>query len=1076
MAYNLEQWKKAIWANLTGWKARLVPTVVNSGYVAVAAGALWPLLYEARTGDAYGAAVALMSLTAGLGTNLLSEQIQRWKDEANGEPDLAHWLQEHVQSDVALRAEVDQVLEKVEALGLARTALADEDRAWFEDTLRRELAAVGNLPRFVASVSGERNVLVQGTGHNVTITIEHQEIHHHYAPDPRAIAADAAAAARRDYLTGFARWCNTLPLAALGGEEGAADELKLDQVYIGLHTESRVPLTEAEKEERKKNREFRPRPDPRDDESRARTAQEVAAEHTRLVLLGDPGSGKSTFARYWLRQLALAGLGKGQPPLGLTPDLLPVFVTLRDLAPRLAPLDFQQPLTDDNKRQLIDAIFAQLEKDLRGAPEFAEGLRRAVDEGAVVLVLDGLDEVADKLRERVRWAVGALVAECQIARVMITCRVRSYGGAAVFPGFHPETLAPFTAQHIHNFTGHWYDAQSARFDADQATAKAQDLERAALDEDLFSLAQNPMMLTSMAILHQREIGLPRQRVMLFNQLVDVLLRRWQKNKAEVLEGTLLEDFLKDELRLRAVVERLAFEVHAVGASDDRGAARATVAGDLSRGAALVLLERAEYLQSAARAGAFLDYIDQRAGLLVGRGGEPGHPASYSFPHRTLQEYLAGRHLTRGLLPHREHDRLAGHGDYWAQAAQYGAEDLLYNRQQPDHLRHLAYQLLRQRCDTTHKRRAALWSGNYAALVGPEAIAADPDPQGGPDYLARLRPTLVDLLSSDLTAIERAEAGRSLALLGDPRPEVMTVEGMRFAFVPAGPFRMGSDKANDPELYEDEEPAHTLELSDSWIGVHTVTNAQFEAFIADEGYGEAMYWPEAIAAEYWKDGRFKGRWDDEPRIGPERFRGSFDLANHPVVGISWYEALAFTRWLNRVYGAQLPDGMAFGLPSEAEWEKAARGGLRLPASLSTRALQEGLALTPVADPVQNPLPERRYPWGDDFDSDRTNTAAAGVRSTSALGAFSKDESPYGCQDLSGNVWEWTRSHNNKYPYVPTAEREELAAGADTARVLRGGAYVNGARNSRCANRLRGFPYDWYVSLGFRVVASPFFSRL
>lgn len=188
---------------------------------------------------------------------------------------------------------------------------------------------------------------------------------------------------------------------------GAADELKLDRVYIGLHTESRVPLSDAEKVDRKKwAEEYLLRLDPQDAQTRAWTAQEVAFHHTRLVLLGDPGSGKSTFARYWLRQLALAGLGKGQPPLGLTADLLPVFVTLRDLAPRLAPLEYQEPLTEDNKRQLISALFAQLEKDVADAaraPEFVKGLRRAMDDGAVVLVLDGLDEVAQDLRERIRY-------------------------------------------------------------------------------------------------------------------------------------------------------------------------------------------------------------------------------------------------------------------------------------------------------------------------------------------------------------------------------------------------------------------------------------------------------------------------------------------------------------------------------------------------------------------------------------------------------------------------------------------------------------------------------------------------
>lgn len=1075
MPYNLEQWKKDIWANLTGWKARLVPTMVNSGYVAVAAGALWPLLYEARTGDAFGAAMALMTLTAGLGTNLLSEQVLRWKDEANGELDLAKWLQAHVETDTALRAEVDRVLGQLDALALARSALAEDDRAWFEATLSRELNALGNLPTFQASVNGDRNILVQGEHNQVTFTvIERQEVHHHHAPDPRALEADRLATARRSYLKRFEQWADDLPLTALGGEDGAADALTLKSVYIALNTTTREHLSAEEEEEREKAGNFGFASDPPEKHTRLLTALEAARRHPRLVLLGDPGSGKSTFARHWLRQLALAGLG-GEAPPGLDAGLLPVFVTLRDLAPRLAPLEVQEPLTRKNKADLIHAILAQIEADVRDtlrAPEFADGLRRAVDDGAVVLVLDGLDEVAYVLRERVRQAVSAFITDCRIQHVLITCRVRSYAGAAVFPAFQSETLAPFTDQHIRDFAMHWYDAQKARFGATQATSRSDDLSRAALGEGLFSLAQNPMMLTSMAILHQRDIGLPRERVRLFSQLVDVLLRRWQKSKTETLA-----DFLQDELRLRATMERLAFEVHARGqrvAVEKRG--DSSEAGDLPRGEALTLLDRPEYLQSVSQAEAFLDYVDQRAGLVVGRGGEPGRPASYSFPHRTLQEYLAGCYLASGRQAARVYLERAAENDYWALAAQYGAEDLLHNRRHPNDTLDLAYQLLSGPLATQPQRRAALWSGNYAALVGAETVQADNNaPHGGPGYLERIRPALVSLLASDLTPPERVEAGRSLAALGDPRDEVMTVDGMLFSFVPGGPFRMGSDKANDPALHDDEEPAHTLELPDYWIGVHPVTNAQFAVFVAENGYNEEDLWPEAIAADYWKAVQFKGPWEDEARDRPARVGPPYDLANHPVVGITWYEALAFARWLNRRHVGQLPSDLAFGLPSEAEWEKGARGGLSIPAAPLTRAVRAGLHAEPL-DMQENALPERRYPWPGDFDSNDTNTSKSNIGSTSALGAFAGGASPYGCQDMSGNVFEWTRSLFMEYPYAPIADRENLAAHPDTARVLRGGAFIYEARSARCAFRFRNYPNNWYDFIGFRVVASPFFSRL
>lgn len=1074
MTFNPDAWKQAAWRNLAGWKQRLVPAVVNTGYVAVAAGVLWPLLYEARTGDAYGAAMTLMTLTTGLGTNLISEQIRRWKDEANGEPDVARWLQEHVASDAALRAEVDVVLEKLEAVALARATLPKADRGWFEATLHRELSALGSLPRFQASVSGERNIVVQGNGNQVTFTvIEHQEVHLHPAPDPRDLAADAEAAARRHYLKRFAQWCNVLPLAALGGEEGATDDLTLESVYIGLHTESREPLAAAEEEEREKGGQFGFAGDTFEKHSRPLTALEAASRHTRLVLLGAPGSGKSTFARYWLRQLALAGLGQAEPPLGVDAGLLPVFLTLRDLAPRLVQLDVQEPLTPQNRNDLIKAIFVQLDADVRDAvraPEFAEGLRQAIDSGAAVLVLDGLDEVAHDLRERVRLAVSALVTDCHIQRVLITCRVRSYTSAAIFPSFHSETLAPFTEQHIRDFANRWYEAQPARFDVGQVNARSADLQRAALDQDLLSLAENPMMLTSMAILHQRDIGLPNQRVVLFDQLVDVLLRRWQKSKTAELT-----DLLKDELRLRMTVERLAFEVHAVGRSADGTERKQSDAGDLSRGAALVLLEGSEYLQTAARAEAFLDYVDQRAGLLVGRGGELGRPAMYSFPHRTLQEYLAGCYLASRRQPYRAFLERAGEGDYWALAAQYGAEDLLYNRRQPNDTLDLAYHLLSGQPATSQENRAVLWSGSYAALVGTAGITADsPAPHGGPGYLDRVRPALAALLASDLTPVERAEAGRSLAILGDHRDEAMTVEGMRFAFVPGGPFRMGSEEATDPDSQVEERSPHTVDLPHFWMGVHPVTNAQFTTFVAAGGYSEGAFWPEAIAAEIWKDGWFKSRYDDGFRNGLPSVPGPFNHLNHPVTNITWYEALAFTRWLNQARGAERTAGLAFGLPSEAEWEKAARGGLRTPIRPQIRALRDGL-IAPETELHENPSTERRYPWGNDFDRDNANAREVSIRSTSSIGVFQGGVSLYGCQDLSGNVWEWTRSLYGNYPYVPDRKRENLAASPDNVRVVRGGAFYLGAVFARCALRYWLKP-GVSSGLGFRVVASPFFSRL
>jgi len=154
---------------------------------------------------------------------------------------------------------------------------------------------------------------------------------------------------------------------------------------------------------------------------------------------------------------------------------------------------------------------------------------------------------------------------------------------------------------------------------------------------------------------------------------------------------------------------------------------------------------------------------------------------------------------------------AGEGDYWSLAAQLGAEELFFNRQNPNGLLDLAYYLCARGEPRDEKGwRALLWSARMAVLAGREKIKAD-DEHGGKVYLERLVPGLVKLLGKGLPAVERADAGRALSNLGDPRQEVMTCDPMQFCWVPAGPFRMGSDEKIDPFSQEDERPLHMVEI-------------------------------------------------------------------------------------------------------------------------------------------------------------------------------------------------------------------------------------------------------------------------
>jgi formylglycine-generating enzyme required for sulfatase activity len=169
-------------------------------------------------------------------------------------------------------------------------------------------------------------------------------------------------------------------------------------------------------------------------------------------------------------------------------------------------------------------------------------------------------------------------------------------------------------------------------------------------------------------------------------------------------------------------------------------------------------------------------------------------------------------------------------------------------------------------------------------------------------------------------------------------------------------------------------------------------------------------------------------------------------DHPVVDVSWHDAKGYCQWLSEVTGKD------YHLPSEAEWEKGARG-------------TDG----------------RIYPWGNQWDATRCNSAESKPFGTTSVYAYPQGASPYGLLDMAGNVWEWTRSlwgkirarPDYRYPYRPTDGRENLAAGYQELRVLRGGAFFNGHRCVRCAYRYWREPHNDIYYVGFRVVMHPSF---
>ena len=252
------------------------------------------------------------------------------------------------------------------------------------------------------------------------------------------------ASLRQRYLSRLSLQCRSLPLAAMGGDADAQRSVTLDQVYIDLNSTLQLPDSTLEKiqhfeitdwsqlrqhsaqsmlEKREEERQFMKG----DREAREQLSSLPALDALRLtphmVLLGDPGSGKTSFVR-----IVVARLASGNPPPGVDAGLLPVIVALRDLALRLARVNLDSFPLVKHDDVLAEAVRDQMVADLAGldCTGFEDTLCECLETKRCVLVFDGLDEVPQSLRERVRRAVLAAVARYSLPRVIVTCRKRSY--------------------------------------------------------------------------------------------------------------------------------------------------------------------------------------------------------------------------------------------------------------------------------------------------------------------------------------------------------------------------------------------------------------------------------------------------------------------------------------------------------------------------------------------------------------------------------------------------------------------------------------------------------------------------
>jgi formylglycine-generating enzyme required for sulfatase activity/class 3 adenylate cyclase/glycosyltransferase involved in cell wall biosynthesis len=611
--------------------------------------------------------------------------------------------------------------------------------------------------------------------------------------------------------------------------------------------------------------------------------------HTRaMILLGQPGSGKTT----QLRQMLLQGLDEARGPtsLGLPVKTLPVFVALRELQ-LPDPIEPSRPLD-------LEVLIQQALID-NGVSETLT--QRVMASPNLLLLLDGLDEIANR---DARKAVAEAIQRAQSGRLarhhmLVSSRYAGYvNEVRLGPAFLELRLCKLDDPQVERLVHKWHEAveeaearqkhrapsqQHARERAEALLGSLQSLETAE-EPRLDEMARTPLLLTALCLIHKRrpEGGLSLDREAIYEECAEILLERW-RDEAKRLPVTLRADLAKRAL------QPVAGWLH--GELERRYAGATQLHEPITRGLAAI-----GHAHVVARE--FLGSFTNESGLLTQWG-----PELYGFIHLGFQEHLTARHvLDQWPTNPAEIDKLAQQfGEEWWREVilltLIRAERALFDRfiaqivQQPEFPTWSTTRLMQQ-CllglgaspgpfvELLHARGTGVDVDglNDRQLAAVKLLARQfPDALGGIEAL---------LVNHDNPAVRawwanrRVRSGRRLGKairFEEAGIDLMRIEG--------GTFLMGSPD-DDEEAFGDERPQHEVELGSFYLARTPVTNAQYSRYLAQR--------PDAPEPALWGNKQY---------IQPEQ----------PVVGVSWNEAQTYCDWAGLV------------LPTEAQWEYACRAG-------------------------------------------------------------------------------------------------------------------------------------------------------
>lgn len=764
------------------------------------------------------------------------------------------------------------------------------------------------------------------------------------------------------------------------------------------------------------------------------SAKEILKGGRKLIISGGPGCGKTTILKYIAHLLSKAILennpGIVKENLGLDTDEIPIPILL-PLSDYVRFIERADKDPEPLHRTIPYFIYGHLVENHLNFDIPQDIILALVKSKYVILLLDGVDEIPNEsLRERVSGDFENFSNLYPEQRIVVTCRSSALKGQTYFKStFREIRINPINIEDAKEIVRLAYSLiykgspEMMKDRSEDLIQGMQSLEisRRSLSTNIRELITSPLIVNLLILIHYSRARLPEQRAKLYKEVTDYLL--FSKSPLARGKNPELENLVGGSGDVhRDILQHLAFHMHIKGIKE------------------ILPVEARNFLINEAKFSP--EAVDKMIELIKSRNTVMDEKGGYlQFSHIGYQEYLVARYLAEvkmsesgleGIVTFLEKDYALK--SWWREPIL-----LLVGHQSSENSPTVAGNFLKRFAGldefgdikgklSTDLQMGAIEVSIASLLEWPEASASIRESLDN-----KLSQLLRDPIKMNSTSeFVRADFGRAIGRLGDPRfdeNKFYLPRGSLLGFtkIPGGKFIMGTAPKHISVSLEDETPQFDFEVDTFYVSKYQVTVNQFSLFVEK--------------AEY----------------KPENLLGYHDkIGNHPVVYVTWYDCNQYCEWLTKKL-RQIADiqldlavsdeekcfwkplftgEMVVRLPTEAEWEKAARG-----------------------------TDARIYPWGDKFLPNCGNLGAESSRVIVAVGLYPAGNNSYGLCDMSGNVWEWTCSAFERYPYRKD-EREDLSLYND--KVMRGGSFRYNHDRCRCTTRYKTKPDFNLHDCGFRLV--------